>query len=72
MEQWEYFSNKKVKVIYEDGKNADGSEHFSSKTCWIIGSNNTHLIIQIEDKKEAINISKILRVEEVVGKRREW
>lgn len=58
MDEWNYFLDKKIVVIYEDGKN-----HFSKKEGWIIDKNTTHLIIRNDAKTEAINISKILRME---------
>ena len=59
MGQWKEFLNKEIKVIYEDGEN-----HFSTKRGKLIEINDTHLILKIFDLHEAINLSKILRVEE--------
>ena len=60
MEQWKELLNKNTKIVYEDGLN-----HFSSKIGILIEVNNTHLILRIKDKTIAVNLSKVLRVEEV-------
>lgn len=60
MEQWQELLNKSVKVIYEDGQ-----DHYSSKFGTLTEVNNTHLILKIKDKTIAINLSKVLRIEEV-------
>ncbi len=60
MEKWKEFLDKEVKVVYEDGDN-----HFSTKRGKVIEINDTHLILKIYDLHEAINLSKILRAEEV-------
>lgn len=66
MEQLDYFSNKKVKIIFEDGKNPDGTEHYSKKEGWIIDHGKNFVIIENKhNMKEGINITKILRIEEM-------
>ncbi len=59
--EWSSFSTKKILVIFEDGQN-----HFSRKEGWFIEATTTHLIIRCEDKREAINLQKVLRVAEIV------
>lgn len=58
METWKEYLNKFVKVIYDDG-----GRHPSKKEGIITGYTDTHLILNIGDKKEAILLSRILRVE---------
>lgn len=60
MEKWRSLINKKVKLIFEDGEN-----HFSKKEGVIIEFTSTHLVLKTEFSTEAINLTKILRVEEV-------
>lgn len=68
MDTWKIFLNRFVKVVYEDGDN-----HYSVKKGKLIEVNDTHLILQLNNSTinntditthEAINLSKILRVEE--------
>ena len=59
MEKWKCFLKKEVKVIYEDSYN-----HFSKKEGLVIDITNTHIILLIKELVEAINLSKVLRVEE--------
>jgi hypothetical protein len=59
MENWKEFLNKNIKLIYDDG-----SSHPSKKVGLLIGFTETHLILKINSHKEAILLSKILRVEE--------
>lgn len=56
---WKEFIGKSVKIVYEDGLN-----HFSTKLGKIISFNQTHVIISSGSSKYAINLSKILRIEE--------
>lgn len=60
MEQWEEFLGKHIKLIYEDGEN-----HFSKKVGKVVEINETHIVLLINFKYEAINLSKVLRIEEV-------
>ena len=60
MEQWKELLNKNTKIVYEDGLN-----HFSSKYGVLIEVTQTHLLLKINDKTIAINLSKVLRIEEV-------
>lgn len=60
MERWKFLLNKKVKVIFEDGNN-----HFSKKEGIVLEFTQTHIILKTEHSTEAINLSKILRIEEV-------
>jgi len=66
MEELEYFADKKVKVIFVDGKNSDGTEHYSKKEGWIIDSGKSFIILQRGQIKEAISTNTIIRIEEVV------
>ena len=65
MDELEYFMDKKVEVVFEDGKKQDGSEHYSKKEGWIIDSGSSFIILQSGSRKEAISIPKILRIREV-------
>jgi hypothetical protein len=60
MEAWKNFLNKNGKVIYEDGQN-----HFSKKTGKITEITETHLILKVNSHSEAINLTRILRIEEL-------
>ena len=60
MEQWRFLINKKVKVIFEDGSN-----HFSKKDGIVLEFTQTHIILKTISSTEAINLSKILRIEEI-------
>ena len=60
MEKWKFLLNKKVKVIFEDGIN-----HFSKKEGIVIEFTQTHVILKTASSTEAINLSKILRIEEL-------
>ncbi len=76
MEQWKEFLDRDVKLIFEDGEN-----HFSKKEGKVIEINDTHIVLLIKikqfktseeeektkivSKHEAINLSKVLRIEEV-------
>jgi hypothetical protein len=57
MENWKSLINKKAKIVFEDGK-----DHFSKKEGIIIEFTPTHLILS---SNEAINLIKILRIEEL-------
>ena len=59
MDKWKLFLNKEVKLIYEDSGN-----HFSKKEGRVIQITDTHIIILINELNEAINLSKVLRIEE--------
>lgn len=58
MEVWKELMDKEIKIIFEDGEN-----HFSKKQGLLIEVTTTHLIIKKNDKPEAFNLNKILRVE---------
>lgn len=60
MEKWKILINKKVKIIFEDGEN-----HFSKKEGIILEFTQTHVILKTETSNEAINLIKILRIEEL-------
>jgi uncharacterized protein Veg len=50
--------NKKIKLVYEDGSN-----HYSRKYGVLIEITPTHAIIKDNGNTQAINLSKILRME---------
>jgi len=56
---FEDFINKNVKLIYEDGLN-----HFSKKYGLVVEINGTHIILKTNNHSEAINLTKVLRIEE--------
>jgi hypothetical protein len=60
MEKWNYLINKKVKLIYEDG-----NSHFSKKEGIILEVTQTHILLKTSYSTEAVNLTKILRVEEL-------
>jgi hypothetical protein len=60
MENWKTLINKKAKIIFEDGEN-----HFSKKEGIIIEFTPTHLILKTGSFNEAVNLIKILRIEEI-------
>jgi len=60
METWKQFLNCYVKLIFEDGEN-----HFSKKVGDVLEINHTHIVLLINGRHEAINLSKVLRIEEV-------
>ena len=60
MEQWKEFLGKHIKLIFEDGEN-----HFSKKVGKVVEINDTHILLLINSKHEAINLSKVLRIEEI-------
>jgi len=62
MEEWKEFFNKKIKLIFDDGGN-----HPSKKEGVVIEINSTHMILKINNRSEAINLNRIIRIEEVVN-----
>lgn len=60
MEEWNKFLNKPIKIIFDDGLN-----HFSKKEGILTDVTATHLILQITDWNEAVNLRRIIRVEEI-------
>jgi hypothetical protein len=61
MEEWIELYGKEIMIIFEDGEN-----HFSRKQGILHSVNQTHLILFINNKIEGINLSKIIRFEEVM------
>lgn len=60
MEEWSNLYGKEIMIIFEDGEN-----HFSKKQGILHSVNSTHLILLIGNIIEGINLSKILRFNEV-------
>ena len=61
MEKWKEFLSKRIKVVFEDGVG-----HFSKKEGVLFEVTETHALLKIGLRSEAINLSKILRVEELL------
>lgn len=61
METWKNLINKKAKVIFEDGE-----KHYSKKEGLISEITETHIILLINSHSEALNLNRILRVEEIL------
>lgn len=62
LNSWNPFLNKNINLIYDDG-----GRYPSKKLGKLVSFNQTHLILEINNSKEAILISRILRVEERNG-----
>ena len=60
MENWKQYLNKKIKIIFDDGR-----EFPSKKEGILKGYTDTHLFLEIDNNSQAILINKILRVEEM-------
>ena len=62
-EVWNKYLNSRIKIIYEDDTNSDGTAHYSPKVGILVDITDTHFILENESKRFAILISNILRVE---------
>jgi len=56
-----------VKVIYIDGKKADGTEHISYKTGEFIKISNNFFCLRVNSQEILIPSSRIIRVEKLKG-----
>jgi hypothetical protein len=58
------FLNKRVKLIFEDGQSQYGQKHYSKKVGVVIEVTEHLIILKINGNTEAINLNKVLRIEE--------
>jgi len=56
--QWKGIQGKQIKLIFDDGFN-----HFSKRIGKVTEVNSTHIILQVENKTEAILLSRVIRLE---------
>lgn len=62
-EQWAEFIGKRAKVIFQDGTFQGGNPHYGKKEGVITIINETHVLIKTNGSTEAIQLSKVLRME---------
>ena len=58
MEVWKNFLDKEIKIIYEDG-----GRFPSKKQGILIGFTETHLVLRIKFRVEALLLTKVIRCE---------
>ena len=58
--KWKEIRGKLIKLIFDDGYN-----HFSRRIGRVIDANSTHIILLVENRTEAILLSRVIRLEEL-------
>lgn len=58
MENWNFFLNKEIKIIYDDF-----GQYPKKKMGVLVQVNDSHLVLKIDGHYEALLLSRILRVE---------
>lgn len=63
---WQQLLSRNLKVVFQDGMTSQGNPHYSHKTGVLTCLTEDHLFLNVSGRLEGVQISHILRFEEVM------